>query len=160
MTDEPAPPLRQTQRSLPIALLRAREAVMAPIRDMLAASGVNEQKWRVLRVLDESGPLELTLLAKAAVLQLPSLTRMIRAMEDEGLVSRATPDADRRKTVVTITAAGCDVIHAHAAASRAVFAGLAATYGPEKLELLLDLLDDLQRVQMEKPGAAHRLTKD
>jgi homoprotocatechuate degradation regulator HpaR len=133
---------------------------MAPIRDMLAASGVNEQKWRVLRVLHESGPLELTQLAKGAVLQLPSLTRMIRAMEDEGLVSRATPDTDRRKAVVTITPSGCDVIHAHADASRAVFAGLADAYGPEKLETLLDLLDDLQRVQMEKPGSAQKLTKD
>ncbi len=46
-------PLCQTNRSLPIALLRARETVMGPIRDMLATSGVNEQKWRVLRVLQE-----------------------------------------------------------------------------------------------------------
>jgi homoprotocatechuate degradation regulator HpaR len=146
MTD-PDPPLRQTRRSLPIALLRARETVMAPIRDMLAASGVSEQKWRVLRVLDERGPLPLTDLARGAVLLLPSLTRMIRTMEGEGLVTRATPDADRRKAVVTITGAGCRVIRDHAAASHAVFARLAAAYGPEKLELLLDLLDDLQRVE-------------
>ena len=45
------PPLRRTGRSLPIALLRARETVMGPIRDMLTTSGVNEQKWRVLRVV-------------------------------------------------------------------------------------------------------------
>ncbi len=159
MTDDPAPPLRQTQRSLPIALLRARETVMGPIREMLAASGVNEQKWRVLRVLDERGPLPLTELAQAAVLLLPSLTRIIRAMADEGLVTRATPDADRRKAVVTITAAGGRVIRDHAEASRAVFARLATAYGPEKLETLLDLLDDLQRVEMAKQASAQTLTK-
>ena len=36
---------------LPIALMRAREQVMAPIRNMLADSGITEQQWRVLRVL-------------------------------------------------------------------------------------------------------------
>ena len=56
MSDDPAPAkLRRTSRSLPIALLRARETVMAPIREMLAESDINEQKWRVLRVLDEVG---------------------------------------------------------------------------------------------------------
>ena len=50
--------LRRTDRSLPIALLRAREAVMEPVRDMLAASGLSEQKWRVLRVVDEAEALE------------------------------------------------------------------------------------------------------
>jgi homoprotocatechuate degradation regulator HpaR len=159
MTDDPTSPLRQTGRSLPIALLRAREVVMGPIRDMLATSGVNEQKWRVLRVLDEQGPLPLTDVARAAVLQLPSLTRMIRVMEGEGLITRATPDADRRKAVVTITDAGRGVIREHADASRAVFDRLAAAYGPEKLETLLDLLDDLQKVGGGKPPSAQSLTE-
>jgi homoprotocatechuate degradation regulator HpaR len=155
MTNNPTPPLRQTQRSLPIALLRARETVMGPIREMLAASGVNEQKWRVLRVLDERGAMDQTQLAKGAVLLLPSLTRIIRAMADEGLVTRATPDADRRKAVVTITDAGRQVIRDHAEASRAIFARLAAVYGQDRLEMLLDLLDDLQRVEV-KAGSLHK----
>ena len=51
-------PLPSTQRSLAFALLRAREKVMTPIRAMLAEAGITEQQWRVLRVLDEFGPLE------------------------------------------------------------------------------------------------------
>jgi homoprotocatechuate degradation regulator HpaR len=160
MTHDPASRLRQTQRSLPIALLRAREVVMAPIREMLAASGVNEQKWRVLRVLDERGAMEQTQLAQAAVLLLPSLTRILRTMEGEGLVTRSTPDADRRKAVVTITAAGRGVIRDHAEASRAIFARLAAAYGDEKLEMLLDLLDDLQKVGIGPVPPSQRLTDD
>jgi len=39
--------LGSTDRSLPIALLRARETVMEPVRDMLSESGISEQKWRV-----------------------------------------------------------------------------------------------------------------
>ena len=33
---------------------------MAPIRDMLRASGLTEQQWRVLRILSEFGPQDLT----------------------------------------------------------------------------------------------------
>ena len=58
----------KTGRSLPIALLRARETVMGPIREMLAESQINEQKWRVLRVLDESGPMEQKAIAEASCL--------------------------------------------------------------------------------------------
>jgi homoprotocatechuate degradation regulator HpaR len=150
MSDQNAP-LRRTRRSLPIALLRARETVMGPIREMLSHSDINEQKWRVLRVLDERGPSELTVVAKEACLLLPSLTRIIRAMEDEGLATRATDEGDRRKTIATITEAGRALIVAHMAESNAIFARLERDFGHDKLEELLDLLDELQTLDLYKP---------
>lgn len=147
----PSQPLRRTRRSLPIALLRARETVMGPIREMLSQSDINEQKWRVLRVLDERGPCELTQVAKDACLLLPSLTRIIRAMEEEGLATRATDPEDRRKTIATITDAGRALIVAHMAESNAIFARLERDFGHEKLEELLDLLDELQALDLYKP---------
>lgn len=147
----PIQPLRRTRRSLPIALLRARETVMGPIREMLSQSDINEQKWRVLRVLDERGPCELTQVAKDACLLLPSLTRIIRAMEEEGLATRATDPEDRRKTIATITDAGRALIVAHMAESNAIFARLERDFGHEKLEELLDLLDELQALDLYRP---------
>ena len=149
--DDLTPPLRRTRRSLPIALLRARETVMGPIREMLSQSDINEQKWRVLRVLDERGPTELTLVAKDACLLLPSLTRIIRAMEDEGLATRATDADDRRKSIASITDAGRALIVAHMAESNAIFARLERDFGHDKLEELLDLLDELQTLDLYKP---------
>ncbi len=142
--------LRRTRRSLPIALLRSRETVMGPIRDMLAQSGVNEQKWRVLRVLQESGPMELSAVAQAACLLLPSLTRMVRPLEEEGLIRREVPPEDRRKVVIAVTPAGEALIHAHSAESAAIFAAIEAQFGHEKLELLLDLLEELQRLDLRR----------
>ena len=135
--------LRRTDRSLPIALLRARETVMAPIRVMLSHSGISEQKWRVIRVLEEVGPMEQTALAKGACLLLPSLTRMLQSMEEEGLLSRTPDKNDRRKSIVRITAAGRRVLADHAEASAALAAKLEARFGPEKLDQLLDLLEEL-----------------
>ena len=75
------PAFRKTKRSLPIALLRAREQVMEPIRAMLADSGVTEQKWRVLRVLEEAGEIEPTVIAREACLHLQQTTwRRTRCM--------------------------------------------------------------------------------
>ena len=92
-----ARPLSRTGRSLPIALLRAREVVTGPIREMLAKSPVNEQKWRVLRVLEEGGPQDQNTIARSACLLLPSLTRILRAMEADALVSREEDPQDRRR---------------------------------------------------------------
>jgi homoprotocatechuate degradation regulator HpaR len=140
--------LRKTHRSLPIALLRAREKVMGPIRDMLASSGVSEQKWRILRVLHENGPMELSQVAAEACLLMSSLTRMIRAMEEEALISRSTPLQDRRRSIVGITPSGLALLTAHAAESQAVFDRIESQFGAAKLEQLLDLLEDLQRLDL------------
>lgn len=148
-----APAFRQTRRSLPIALLRARETVMWPIRDMLASSGVNEQKWRVLRVLQEKGPLELSQVAAEAVLLLSSLTRMVGPMVEEGLITRMTPPEDRRKTVVAITPAGLALVTAHAGQSSAILDRIEADFGHDRLEQLLDLLEDLQKLDLRTGNA-------
>jgi homoprotocatechuate degradation regulator HpaR len=142
------PPLRQTRRSLPIALLRAREQVMGPIRDMLAQSGVNEQKWRVLRVVQEGGPQELSQIADEACLLLSSLTRMVPPMVAEGLITRTTPPEDRRKTIIAITPQGEALIRAHAVESAAIFARIEAEFGKDRLNHLLDLLEALQQLDL------------
>jgi len=133
---------------------------MGPIRDMLATSGVNEQKWRVLRVLQERGPLELSQVAAEAVLLLSSLTRMVGPMVDEGLISRMTPPEDRRKTVVAITSAGLALVNAHAGHSAAILGQIEAEFGRKRLEALLDLLEDLQKLDLRNgPAAASPRTK-
>ena len=148
------PVLRRTSRSLPIALLRARETVMAPIREMLAQSDINEQKWRVLRVLEEEGPQEMSEVAKAACLMLPSLTRMSRAMAQDGLIARTTDRGDGRKAILAITGGGRQLILDHLAASTAIFERLERRYGHDRLEQLLDLLEALKEVDLQRPGGA------
>lgn len=117
---------------------------MGPIREMLGQSGVNEQKWRVLRVLHEQGPQDLSRVAAEACLLLPSLTRIAASMEAENLVQRSTPPQDRRRTVLQITEAGSALLQRHAAQSAQIFARFEAEFGRERLEHLLDLLEDLQ----------------
>jgi homoprotocatechuate degradation regulator HpaR len=137
-----------TSRSLPIALLRTRERIMAPIREMLQQSGISEQQWRILRVVDEAGEMEQTAIAQAACLQLPSLTRILRSMENDGLVARKTDETDRRRTLVSVTPAGKALIARHRERNANIFSTVEAEFGREKLDLLLDLLDELQQIRM------------
>ena len=76
--------LPSTKRSIPIALIRAREKVMTPIREMLADSGITEQQWRILRVLEEFGPQDASTLAERACLLLPSQTRIVQTLSGKG----------------------------------------------------------------------------
>lgn len=142
--------LRGTNRSLPIALLRARETVMGPVREMLSGSPVNEQKWRVLRVLEENGEQDQNSIAQRACLLLPSLTRILGAMEAEGLVSRRSDKDDRRRSIVRIEAAGRDILDEYGGPAADLAADLRRRYGEEKFEQLLNLLEDLQEVTAER----------
>ncbi|MCE8544606.1 homoprotocatechuate degradation operon regulator HpaR [Ruegeria pomeroyi] len=137
--------LPNTSRSLPIALLRARERVMRPVRAILMDVGITEQQWRVLRVLEEEGPQDPTRIADGACLLLPSLTRILQKLEEKQLISRQPDPDDGRKQIVNITANGTRIIRDNLGASQAVFEGIQAKMGAERYELLLDLLNELYR---------------
>ena len=141
--------LRSTKRSLPIALLRARETLMVPVREMLSKSQISEQKWRVLRVVNEAGPLEQTNIAKQACLLLPSLTRLLRSMEEDGYISRVPGQTDKRKSVVHITPLGIELIQKHAAESNTIFEAIEQEFGTEDWETLLKLLSKLQKTKQK-----------
>ncbi|ASJ74125.1 homoprotocatechuate degradation operon regulator HpaR [Granulosicoccus antarcticus] len=143
-----APALKRTDRSLPIALLRARETLMIPVREMLLQSRITEQKYRVLRVVEESGPIEQTRIAQKACLHQPSLTRIMHALDRDGFLVRTTNEHDKRQTIAVITDAGRQLILEHTALSEDLFLRLENQFGTEKMDTLLDLLDELQQVQL------------
>ena len=137
--------LPSTRRSLPIALMRSREKVMAPIRDMLRASGLTEQQWRVLRILSEFGPQDLTEIARQACLLMPSLSRIIRSLAQNGLVIRASDTRDRRRQTVVISPAGQHLIDDNLVQATQIAANYRNQLGAERYELLLDLLTELEQ---------------
>ena len=138
--------LPPTGRSVPIALIRAREKVMGPIRDMLSDSGITEQQWRILRVLDEYGALDASTLAERACLLLPSQTRIVQTLFEKGFVIRQPDTRDRRRQRVAITGAGRRIINEKLAEAETIAARIETVIGKEKLNQLLDILDDFQQL--------------
>ena len=118
---------------------------MAPIRDMLRASGLTEQQWRVLRILSEFGPQDLTQIARQACLLMPSLSRIIRNLAQNGLVIRASDAKDRRRQTVVISPAGQQLIDDNLLQATQIAANYQDQLGAERYELLLDLLTELEQ---------------
>jgi len=141
--------LPTTARSLPIALARAREKIMAPIRKMLSESGITEQQWRVLRVLSESGALDATKLADRACLLLPSLTRIVQTMLDKGLISKAIDKNDRRRQLIAITESGQSIIDVNLSQAAAISTRYISALGEQRYEDLLDSLQALEELTNE-----------
>lgn len=137
---------RQTRRSLPISLLRARESVMLKFRPMLARHDMNEQQWRVIRVLGEAGELDATELAERALVLAPSLTRMLKALKARKLIALRKDRQDRRRTLVSVTPAAKALIGEISPESAAVYREIEAAFGKEEMERLLDLLEAVAKV--------------
>jgi homoprotocatechuate degradation regulator HpaR len=137
-------PMRDFSRSLPMSLLRAREAVMRQFRPSLRDHGLTEQQWRILRALASVDSIEVTELARVAFLLGPSLSRILRDLEARPLIERRTAKADLRRGVVSISAKGVRLIEAVAPTSEAIYAAITARFGARKLAELQDMLHALE----------------
>lgn len=116
---------------------------MFPIRKMLANTGLTEQQWRVLRVLSEYGSQDATELSDRACLLPPSLTRIVRTMNEKGLLTRNEDPVDRRRQTLEITAAGQLIIDNNLTEALQIVESFKKKLGAENYENLLNLLEDL-----------------
>jgi homoprotocatechuate degradation regulator HpaR len=137
-------PMRAFSKSLPMELMRAREAVMRRFRPSLRDHGVTEQQWRILRALAHSGPLEVSALAEATYLLAPSLSRILPDMEARHLISRRQADSDLRRSVISLERKGLRLIATHAPRSESIYEEIARRFGEQRLEQLFTLLRELE----------------
>ena len=140
-------PLRDFSRSLPMALLRAREAVMGRFRPLLRRHGVTEQQWRVLRAVGAVPEASASALAAATCIGLPSLSRILRTLEGRGLIARRVKTTDLRTTLVSLTAAGQRLLGKAGAESEARYEALAAEIGRGNLQRLYGLLERISAMR-------------
>jgi homoprotocatechuate degradation regulator HpaR len=137
----PLPPMAQ---SLPVRLLRAREAVMTRLRPVLRAHGVTEQQWRVLCTVRDLQESEITALAERVFLLPPSLSRILRDLEARSLILRRVSVQDQRRALVSMTAEGEALIRRVEPALLQVRLEIRRLWGRERLRALAEMLDGLE----------------
>jgi homoprotocatechuate degradation regulator HpaR len=137
-------PIRDFSRSLPMSLLRGREAVMRLFRPSLRRHGLTEQQWRILRALSAVEAIEVTELARVAFLLGPSLSRILRDLDARELIERRTAKADLRRGVISISHKGLKLIELVAPTSEFVYAAITQRYGAQKLAELQNMLASLE----------------
>jgi len=135
--------LRDFQRNLPMALLRARETVMGHFRPIMRDHDITEQQWRVIRALYGLEGMEATALAQKTMLLMPSLTRILKTLEEQKLVERFTVESDNRRKLICLAARGRDLYIKMAPLSEAEYKKIENRIGHKKLAELYKLLESV-----------------
>jgi DNA-binding MarR family transcriptional regulator len=111
-----------------------------------AHSGWSTAALLTLARLDEQGPMRITNLATAEAVSQPTMTGLVRRLEDDGFVRR-TPDAnDARAVRVAITSAGRKQLEATRSARAAVLRTRLDALDPDALAELADALPALDHL--------------
>jgi homoprotocatechuate degradation regulator HpaR len=135
--------LRSFERSLPMALLRAREAVMKRFLPALREHNLSAQQWRVIRALQDADGSDITELAGRCYLLGPSLSRILQNLERRKLIRRQQARDDNRRSLIYLTDAGNALFQAVAPHSAQRYEDITDKFGYGKLELLYELLEEL-----------------
>jgi homoprotocatechuate degradation regulator HpaR len=149
--------LRGFSQSLPMSLLRAREATMKHFRPTLRHFGFTEQQWRILRALAARAEIEVMELAEATYLLPPSVSRMLKDLEKRELILRRGSDHDMRRGIVSISPKGLRLIDIAGQYSETIYARITRRYGAEKLAALQAALHELEAVLSEAPSISESL---
>lgn len=154
MSDETPPGIQSGkdyyERSLTVALLRAREVTMRRFKRFSDAENLTLPQWRVIRALADGEPLDAGTLCQRCVILPPSLTRILRALAERGLITQvASPDA--RRHTVALTPAGVALFDRLVVRSEGIRHRIDASFGEERMQELLDMLNDLRLVAETLP---------
>ena len=133
--------MRPFARSLPMQLLRAREALMQEFRPHLRKHDLSEQQWRVLRALAEAGSMDINALGEMCQIHPASLSRMLPNLESERRIERRADREDQRYVIVSITAKGQALFQRVAKESEQIYSSIEQRIGSRELKTLYDLLD-------------------
>ena len=117
--------------------------------ELQESHGLTVNDFEALLVLAqaEGGRLKRVELARTLLLTPSGITRLLRGLEDAGLVERATCATDLRVTYAQITAAGREKLQAAAAAHRAQICELLDEHFERaELESIAEILDKLPGV--------------
>lgn len=142
-----------SRRNLPLLLLQARERVMGRFRPILNAHGVTEQQWRVVRALNEHGPLEPRQIGEMCCISSPSMAGMLSRMEDMKLVDRKRMEQDQRRVLVSLTAKGKAMVEQITPLSEQTYRELEGVLGQEFVSTLYEQLDRLLAVLEPMEGS-------
>jgi homoprotocatechuate degradation regulator HpaR len=132
---------RPMRRTLPYALLRAREGTMALFRPLLSSHGLSEQYWRVIRILHEFGELDIGELSHHALILGPSLSRMIKTMRTRKLVVVRNGRPDQRRTMVRNSAQAEQLIERVTMDSVSLYQEIERDFTPQDMDKLFHFLE-------------------
>lgn len=131
------PPFEQ---SIAAIMISAQEAVLAPMRPKLREHDITEPQWRVMRVLQDRGSTDATRLSDVGLLHAPSVTRILKDLEERKFVVREPDRHDLRRTLVALTPQGREIVKIISREVLRIMREYSDRFGAQRLERLEDEL--------------------
>jgi DNA-binding MarR family transcriptional regulator len=159
MADGPQPESQEVLRAAR-AIRRGVASLARRLRTERPAHGISSSKLSVLGRLGRGGPLTATDMAVAERIQPQSLTRLLAALEQRGLITRSQDEIDRRQLRIEITPAGKELLDQDARQQAAWLArAIPAVLSPverEVLRLAAQLMQRLADADVKTSQASER----
>jgi DNA-binding MarR family transcriptional regulator len=114
-----------------------------------ATFGLSVNGWKLLSVIEYFGPLSASEAGAHTSLEPAKVTRGIDALAQQGLVLRREDSADRRRTILTLSAKGRRLHDKIEQVSRALERELLRVLTPSERTMLYRTLDKLERRSSE-----------
>lgn len=119
---------------------------------------LDTMKWRILMLLNDRSPSSVGELARRSVTKMPTLTRVLIRMEEEGLIVRQADAGDKRFVQVTMTPMAVKTLKAVQAIGQKVFERAIEGVGADEIAAMTDVLirirTNLGRSPYEAAGPA------
>ncbi len=99
--------------------------------------------FHIERFCDENSGVKVSELSSRMHVTSPSVTQLVTALEDRGLVTRRMDPDDRRSVLVSLTEKGEAITRQAEQGLQALLSGIVTHLGEEKSQQLISLLDDV-----------------
>lgn len=138
-------------------LVRASAVYHDEMAEALRSYGLTTVQWRILMLLHDRSPSSVGNLARRSVTKMPTLTRMLIRMEEEGLVKRKTLAGDRRIVEVTMTKKAEKTLHTVQNIGQRVFER--SVEGVETKDIFV-LTNTLKRIRQNLQRSAYEVLEE
>lgn len=135
------------EESLPLKLLKAREATMNFFRPVLLDISLTEQQWRIIRALAEHKELESKQLADLCCILSPSLTGIISRLEQQGYIQRRRSNEDQRRILISLTEKAEAMFKCVTPLLEERYQEITEQFTQENLDQLYELLNKLTQIK-------------
>jgi DNA-binding MarR family transcriptional regulator len=107
---ESAPPLLDVDAPLVKLIGTARRQIRQSFWPKFATYGLSPQQGWILRVLSAQGPMSLHCLSQWVSMDDPTACRIVKTLQDRGLLDSVPDPAHGRRNIISISQAGAQVV--------------------------------------------------
>jgi DNA-binding MarR family transcriptional regulator len=143
------PPSSREHAAVADRLHSAAIHLLRRLRKQDDRSGITAARLSALSVVVFAGPVTMGQLARAEQVAAPTMTRLVSAMERDGLVARDPDLDDGRVTWIRATAKGARILYAARNRRVAALAADLAALDPSDLSLLTEAAGIIERLGSE-----------